>query len=162
MEEETIMSARFWLFSCVSAGVALTGGYGLGLYATTPPKTATETPLPEAVLPEDAAYDPVKLTGPAVIHCKGCGPTLADRQMAADMAGWDGMNDPVVRDYAAQDVVSEADDVEPPPPARTLPASIERFVAGESEGSLQPVKIAQAPNSKPPAEDSPADAAFSY
>jgi len=162
MEEETIMSARFWLFSLACAGASLTGGYGLGLYATTSPKAATETPLPQGALPEDTAYDPAKLTGPAIIDCKGCGPTLADRQMASDMAGWDGMNDPVVRDYAAQDAVSEVDDVGPPPPARTLPASIERFAAGESEGSMQPVKIAQAPNSRTPAEEAPADAAFSY
>src|SRR3546814_13259227 len=77
------------------------------------------------------------LAGPAVVRCDGCGPTLADRQMAADMAGWDGMNDPVVRDYAAQDDGMTPDHAEPPRPVRMLPASIERFADGEGEGSFQ-------------------------
>lgn len=162
MEERTIMSARFWLFSCACAGAALTGGYGLGLYATTSPKAALETPLPDAAVPEDTAYDPAELTGPAIIRCKGCGPTLADRQMAADMAGWDGMSDPMVRDYAAQDDPAQVGYAEPPPPARTLPASVERFADGESVGSVPPVRIAQAPDGRTPAEENPADAAMSY
>ncbi|KXU30161.1 hypothetical protein A0J57_15575 [Sphingobium sp. 22B] len=130
------MSARFWLFSCACAGVALTGGFGLGLYATTQPRPGTETSLPQAVSPDGTGYDmgSADLTGPAIVRCDGCGPTLADRQMAADMAGWDG----------------------------TLPVSIERFANGESEGSFQPVRIAQAPESRTSAEEAPADAALSY
>ncbi|EQB01303.1 hypothetical protein L286_16055 [Sphingobium sp. HDIP04] len=164
MEEGSPMSARFWLFSCACAGAALTGGFGLGLYATTPPRLGTETVLPQAVSPDGADYDMMSanLAGPAVIRCDGCGPTLADRQMAADMAGWDGMNDPVVRDYAAQDDEMTPDHAEPPPPVRMLPASIERFADGEGEGSFQPVRIARAPDSGTSAQEAPADAAMSY
>ncbi|WP_232307413.1 MULTISPECIES: hypothetical protein [Sphingobium] len=144
--------------------MALTGGYGLGLYATTPPRLGTETPLPDAVAPDGSDHDPTSadLNGPAIIHCSGCGPTLADRQMAADMAGWSGMSDPLVRDYAARDEPNQTDYADPPPPVRTLPASIERLAAGESDGDWPPVQIAQARNSKTPAEEIPADAAFSY
>ncbi|WP_176592149.1 hypothetical protein [Sphingobium sp. EM0848] len=79
------MSARFWLFSSACAGAALIGGYGLGLYATALPRPAMETALPDAPARGDsAAYDPVALNGPAIVTCKGCGPALADRQMAAD------------------------------------------------------------------------------
>jgi hypothetical protein len=105
---------------------------------------------------------PSDLNGPALVECKGCGPTLADRQMAANMAGWDGTNDPVVRDYTAdyamQDDAMQADYGAPPAPVRTLPASIERFAAGEGEGNWGPVKIARAPDSKTPAGEAPADA----
>ncbi len=155
------MSARFWLFSCASAGVALTGGYGLGLYATTSPRAWVETALPEATTRNDPPYETAALSGPAIIHCKGCGPTLADRQMAAEMAGWNGMNDPAVREYASQDEEIPVDVVEPPPRVRTLPASVERFVSDEG-GDWGTVRIAQAPDSKTPAEDIPADAAISY
>ncbi|KEQ51631.1 putative uncharacterized protein precursor [Sphingobium chlorophenolicum] len=150
------MSARFWLFSLACAGMAMTGGYGLGLYATTTPRAAMGTPLPEAVMPEDADYDPAALTGPAVIHCEGCGPTLADRQMAADMAGWDGAQDPAWRDYAAREDEGQAEFAPPSPPASLLPASEER------EESFQPVRIAEAPNGKTPAGEAPADAAIAY
>jgi hypothetical protein len=156
------MSARFWLFSLVCAGTALTGGYGLGLYATTQPRAGMETPLPEAAVPEEAGHDPAGLTGPATIRCEGCGPTLADRQMAADMAGWDGADDPAWRDYAAREDEDRTGYAEPPPPVRILPASVERFAAGESEGRFQPVRIAQAPDGKTPAEEPPADAAMPY
>lgn len=149
------MSPRFRLFSSMCAGAAVMGGSGLGFYATTPPKAGTETVLPQAAMPAgaDDGLTLADLTGPAVIHCTGCGPALADRQMAADMAGWDGMDDPAVRDYAAQEELVPASYAEPPPtPAtQTLPVSI--------EGDWQPVRMAQAPNSKTPAEEAPADAA---
>src|SRR3546814_20855265 len=115
------MSARFWLFSCACAGAALTGGFGLGLYATTPPRLGTETVLPQAVSPDGADYDMMSanLAGPAVVRCDGCGPTLADRQMAADMAGWDGMNDTVVGGSAAADVGMPPDNRPESAPCRT-------------------------------------------
>lgn len=164
------MSARFWLFSLSCAGAALVGGFGLGLYATTPQKLPwAETILPEAPIQHDPyALDPAELTGPAEIDCKGCGPTLADRRMAMDMAGWQGMNDPVVRDYAAQDDSFQADHGPPPEPpvVQRLPAAIERFAAGEAGEPWQRVKVAQIPvpadDSNTPAEKVPADAAMSF
>ena len=130
------MSARFRLFSMASAGAALVGGLGLGLYATTPPRVAMsdyEDSVP-ASGSEEAPVDMASLTGPTKINCKGCGPTLVQRQMAAMMGGWDGYDDPVVRDYAArdhpppEDLLAQSD---PSPPPVQLPANVERFAAGE-------------------------------
>lgn len=143
------MSARFWLFSLASAGVALTGGLGLGLYATTSPRVAmadAEMPL-SAIEDSSAPAGSADLAGPMEISCKGCGPTLAQRQMASMMGGWSGYEDPVVRDYMAQaedspeDLLPENHPV-PPPPARQLPASIERFAVGET-APAEPVQLAQ-------------------
>ena len=145
------MSARFWLFSMASAGAALASGLGLGLYATTPPRVSfndVETSYSE---PHESMVqpDPASLNGPAEITCKGCGPTLADRQMAAMTADtWSGYDDPVVRDYASHDYSADYDP--PPSPAqdlttvasRQLPANVERFAAGESDAP-QPVQMAQ-------------------
>lgn len=153
------MSARFWLFSLACTGTALTGGYGLGIYATTPPRAGVETPLPQMAAPQSAPYDMTGdmagLTGPAIIQCKGCGPTLADRQMAADRAGWDGMQDPVVRDYAAQEESGQSGYAAPVPLEGTEPAPAERFA--ESEDSWGPVRVAQAPHGQMSAEETPAD-----
>ncbi|WP_176592147.1 hypothetical protein [Sphingobium sp. EM0848] len=77
-----------------------------------------------------------------------------------DRAGWDGMNDPMVRDHAAQNEAIPVGNSEPPP-AHPLSASVERFAAGENGGSWGTVRIAQLSNSKTPAEDIPADAALS-
>ena len=141
------MSARFWLFSLTSAGAALASGLGLGLYATTPPRMALsgyESTGP-VLQSEDTSVDMASLSGPTAIDCKGCGPTLAQRQMAAMTGGWDGYDDPVVRDYAAQDHAAPEDllaQADPPPQPVQLPADVERFAAGES-GSAQTMQLAQ-------------------
>lgn len=137
------MSARFWLFSCACAGAALTGGLGLGFYASTPPRMAwSEAALPKASVQQggdDTAL--AGMNGPAIIHCKGCGPALADRRRAADMEGWDGMNDPAVRAYEAQDEMAPASYAEPVEAVQTQIAP---------------------PQSKTSAEEAPADAAIPY
>jgi hypothetical protein len=155
------MSARFWLFSCACAATALTGGYGLGLYATTSPRAALETPLPQAAMPEDSPSDPAGLTGPAVVDCKGCGPTLADRQMAADLANWNGSNDPAVR----YDDVGYDPGGAIPEPSRAGGASsvsTDGLDGGSGDGGPHGVKIAQAAGDRTSAEDIPADVAMSY
>lgn len=143
------MSARFCLFSLASAGAALAGGLGLGLYATTPQRIAmTDVEMPYSATQADggSAY-PADLGGPAEISCKGCGPTLAQRQMASMMGGWNGYDDPVVKDYVArgedspEDLLPE-DYAAPAPPARHLPAHVERFAAGET-ATTEPVQLAQ-------------------
>jgi hypothetical protein len=144
------MSARFWLFSMASAGVALASGLGLGLYATTPPRVAFDDVESSYSAPQESVAQPdtTGLNGPTEITCRGCGPTLADRQMAAMMSGgWTGYDDPVVRDYMAQDYQPDEDQPLQPEyvqatPIRQLPANIERFAAGESDAP-QPVQIAQ-------------------
>ena len=141
------MSARFWWFSLTSAGAALASGLGLGLYATTPPRLALssyESPEPGMKI-EENPVDLAGLNGPAEIDCTGCGPTLPQRQMAAMTGGWDGYDDPMVRDYAAQDHAAPEDllaQADPPPQPVQLPANIERFAAGES-GSAQTMQLAQ-------------------
>lgn len=141
------MSARFWLFSMASAGAALTAGLGLGFYATTPPRVAfTDYAETAPAGGSDAAPDLTSLNGPADVRCTGCGPTLADRQMAAMMGGWDGYSDPVVQDYGARDEAPEnllpAPSDPPPSPAHQLPANIDQFAAGEV-AAPQPVQWAQ-------------------
>lgn len=141
------MSARFWLFSMVSAGAALAGGLGLGFYAVTPPRTALEaydqSDLTVAQV-EEAALNPTLMSGPEEVRCTGCGPTLAQRQMAADFASWDGYGDPIVEDYEAgqpdppEDLLSSVEDAPP-----RLPAQVERFASGEDVAPY-PMKIAQA------------------
>ncbi|HKY83161.1 MAG TPA: hypothetical protein VJM09_17020 [Sphingobium sp.] len=141
------MSARFWLFSLTSAGAALAGGLGLGLYATTPPRIAFAYEEPAPTLhSEEAAPDGSGLNGPVEIRCKGCGPTLAQRQMASMMGSWDGYDDPIVRDYQAPDPGMPEELLTQPEPttaaAHQLPATIERFAAGEATAS-QTVQWAQ-------------------
>ncbi|MEV5033985.1 hypothetical protein [Sphingobium sp. LMC3-1-1.1] len=155
------MSARFWLFSCACAATALTGGYGLGLYATTSPRAALETPLPQAAMPQDSLSDPAGLTGPAVVDCKGCGPTLADRQMAADLANWNGSNDPDVRHDEARYDLGEAVP-EPPQAGGASSVSLEGLDGGSGDGGPHGMKIAQAAGDRTSAEDAPADVAMSY
>ena len=155
------MSARFWLFSCACAATALTGGYGLGLYATTSPRAVLETPLPQAAMPEDSPSDPAGLTGPAVVDCKGCGPTLADRQMAADLANWNGSNDPAVRyDDVGYDPGGAIP--EPSQAGGTSSVSLEGLDGGWGDGGSHGVKIAQAAGDRTSVEDTPADVAMSY
>lgn len=143
------MSARFWLFSMTSAGAALVSGLGLGFYATTPPRMAfgeleATRPIAQGT---DAAPSLADLNGPVEIRCTGCGPTLAQRQMAMMMGGWDGYSDPVVQDYAAQDYGAPDEPMLPeadaqPSPIHQLPANVDRFAAGEP-ATPEPVQLAQ-------------------
>ncbi|WP_253340764.1 hypothetical protein [Sphingobium sp. OAS761] len=119
-------------------------GIGLAGYATSPQRSPTgydDAPLPEMPVSfASGEADTEDVRGPVVIHCTGCGPTLADRRFAADMAGLDsyGMvsatSDPVVRDYM-DDAPPEAEPAayrDPAPsPMHYLPPRIERFMRGE-------------------------------
>ena len=146
------MSARFWLFSLASAGAALTSGLALGLYATTPPRVAFTDFEPSYSTSSDpiVAADGADLAGPEEIDCKGCGPTLAQRQMTAMMGSWTGYDDPAVQRYEAQDVQADADwqpqDDAPPSPVHRLPANIERFANGD-DAQAQPTQLAQSSQS---------------
>ncbi|WP_239018757.1 hypothetical protein [Sphingobium terrigena] len=134
-----------WMLSGMTVAAATVMGLGLGAYVTSP-QTST--------LPDDAgavyadsgdsgasnyATDPVD-HGPGEIRCTGCGPSLADRRRALDMAGLDadgmidGTSDPVVRDYLAQGEETDTAFPAPPPPSpvHQLPQTIARFAAGEA------------------------------
>ncbi|WP_449470761.1 hypothetical protein [Sphingobium chungangianum] len=148
------MSPRFWLFSLASAGAALVSGLGLGLYATTPPRLSftdvQSSSYPASPISVTQSESSTDLAGPQEINCKGCGPTLADRQMASMTAGWSGYDDPVVQHYEAQD--QQADDWQPledapPSPMHRLPANIDRFANGD-DAQPQPTQLAQGNGAK--------------
>ncbi len=159
------MSARFWLFSLASAGAALTSGLALGLYATTPPRVAFTDVEPSYSVSSDPVVttDGPDLAGPVEIDCKGCGPTLAQRQMTAMMGSWSGYDDPVVQRYEAQDVDAQRDwqpqDDAPPSPVHRLSANVERFASGEG-AQPQPTQLAQ--GSQPTFDQAPAATMTSY
>ena len=93
------MSVRFWLFSLASAGTALVSGLGLGLYATTPPRSDTfaqsspgeqnDSSLRVGTQEQRVSLWSGPNDGPEEIVCIGCGPTLAQRQFAEANGGWD-------------------------------------------------------------------------
>ena len=86
------MSTRFWLFSASVAGMAVVTGLSLGAYATSQPSGRLPAPVIDQgfdqPLQTAAGFD---LTDSPVqpIRCRGCGPTLAERRMAADLADVD-------------------------------------------------------------------------
>lgn len=154
------MSTRFWMGSAALIGGSAMLGLAMGSFATsTPPRnlsgyaSAIGDDIEDSAAP--ASNNPDR--GPAAIVCKGCGPTLAERRMAADNPGWDadgmieGTTDPVVADYMGQDdsppVVERS-----PSDAPRLPANIQRFADGEKGAppvapppTLVPTKPSPAP-----------------
>ncbi|MEJ7934398.1 hypothetical protein WG907_09045 [Sphingobium sp. AN558] len=110
------MVMRFWL---ASGGVMMAGlmaGMGLGSYATHIPAAS---PVPfegeaddmgaSTIGHDDSGPSAIALRGPSEISCKGCGPTLSDRRMAADMAEL-----PVPRYLADEDYRQQFDDLPTP------------------------------------------------
>lgn len=109
------MSPRFWV---IAAGFMLTGlvaGVSLGGFATSSGRVGfrdsgwadteaatdhTDGSAPGQVLMEQATTAPMSIEP---IVCKGCGPTLAERQMAADAYDVGGV-DPYLRDYGRTDL----------------------------------------------------------
>lgn len=87
---------RLWMLSTGTVVAAAMMGVSLGAYVTRTPVS----PLAEsaqAAAPPDMAADTTPLPpvaemdqGPGEIHCKGCGPTLAERRWMKDMAGTQG------------------------------------------------------------------------
>lgn len=83
---------RLWILSAGTVVAAVTMGVSLGAYVTQTPVSPlagpaqaaapeVETDIPVAPFVADAAQEPRE------IHCKGCGPTLAERRWMRDMAG---------------------------------------------------------------------------
>ncbi len=101
---------RLWMLSAGTVVAAGVMGVSLGAYVTSTPIS----PLAESAQAETVDYnddstsppavaDSIAETGPVEIHCKGCGPTLAERRWTKDMAGvgtpndnWDTVPEPVV------------------------------------------------------------------
>jgi len=120
--------SRFWLLGSGTMIGAACVGLLLGGYATTTPRGTGMSGASdyEAMLAEgegpgagaSASGDLGLTMAPTMpVVCKGCGPTLADRRFAADMAGLDadsyvtGSTDAIVQDYLTDD---------PPPPVDLL------------------------------------------
>ncbi|NWK97717.1 hypothetical protein DM806_19065 [Sphingobium lactosutens] len=139
---------RLWMLSATTMTAAAAMGLALGGYVTSPQRSPLERPDDPygATQASEAAPAPAD-PGPTEIHCTGCGPTLADRHYAAQMAGLDGdgmisgSDDPVVRDY-----LSESPDVpsvtEVPPPSP--PVSVVRF-ADSAPVAARTVPVAVVP-----------------
>ncbi|ALR19208.1 MULTISPECIES: hypothetical protein [Sphingobium] len=134
------MARTFWIAGASATGAAVLLGMGLGHFVTTPERAprVAETEMFDA--PEDdlAGFAPTTPEqGPAVIRCTGCGPTLAERQMAADQGNWDadgmihGSTDPVVQDYMTSGDGTAMPVETPPASASRLSPSPERLAAGE-------------------------------
>lgn len=166
------MSIHFWIGSGATIIVAAAMGLGLGSYVTSPQRpvrAAMDADIGGIEMAASQDLPPVE-RGPAIVNCTGCGPTLEERRMKADMAGLDadgmigGSHDSAVRDYLAQDdvpveTVALGDPPLPPPTVRShrLPPQIERFAAGEAEPQavMTPVATASPP---PPVPAEPAEA----
>ncbi|WP_286868515.1 hypothetical protein [Sphingobium sp.] len=152
---------QHWILSGMTVAAATVMGLGLGAYVTRPQSSAPRTQKDVAYAePSDSSLsdqvaDPAG-RGPAIIRCTGCGPTLAERRMASDMAGLDadgmidGTSDPVVHDYLTQGEAAEAVyPVPPPSPIHQLPPPIARFAAGEA--ATPPPTLQPAQGKAPPA-----------
>ena len=134
-----------WMLSGMTVAAATVMGLGLGAYVTSPQSSALPGDAGTAHAESgdsgasDYAFNPTD-HGPSEIRCTGCGPSLAERRSALDMAGLDadgmidGTSDPVVRDYMAQGDAAEASYPAPSPPSlpHQLPEPIARFAAGEA------------------------------
>lgn len=137
------MSRQYWMLSGTILLVAVVMGLSLGAYVTAPRKGVPPVDPSAAILPDIepvTAAVPSASTGSQVIHCTGCGPTLAERRMQAEMAGLDasgmitGSHDPTVRNYLAQedDPPPVYDPPMPPSADHRLPERIARFAAGDN------------------------------
>ncbi|MCI4590974.1 hypothetical protein MOK15_12835 [Sphingobium sp. BYY-5] len=129
---------RLWMLSTITMVAATAMGLALGGYVTSAQRSPLEraTGFYEQADSGDAPHAVEASTmSPVAIRCTGCGPTLAERRSAADMARWTGNSmiaespDPVEQDYLAE---AEPLPIREAPPAlvHPLPASIARFEEG--------------------------------
>ena len=137
------MVMRFWL---AGGGVMISGlmaGMGLGSYVThipaSPPSSLQADDGSASASTSglaDSGPSPDALRGPMEIDCKGCGPTLPERRMAADMAalpvpnyGEQSYDDPPLPDPAMTRAIADA-----APPTSPTP-----LAAGQGPVTVQPV-----------------------
>lgn len=117
------MSSRFWIAGGAVLLASIAAGYGLGGFAggqfgggvwqdlrgsgnMQTPTEANESALADPlgnINPADGGDPPLT---PDQIVCKGCGPTLAERNMMGD-AYDTGEHDPALQDYQAQGDAAE-------------------------------------------------------
>lgn len=143
---------RLWMLSATTMAAAAAMGLALGGYVTSPQRSSPErADAPYGALQaSEATQAPIDKPGPTEIHCTGCGPTLADRHYAAQMAGLDGdgmisgSDDPVVQDYLADAQATPPAGAAPPTPVPSLPANIAPF-ADSAPAAAPPMPVAIAP-----------------
>lgn len=130
-----MLSAHFWMGTGVTLGVAAVMGLGLGSFVTSPqaPARAASATIDENIA--DSGMEEAHFTadkGSGVIHCTGCGPTLADRRWKADMAGLDAAT-PIDAGYdVPQDDYAMEPTVETPAPVHPSPPQVTRFAKGDT------------------------------
>lgn len=123
------MSQHFWMTTGATIVVAGVLGLGLGSFATTTQHAPMENEIAEQASYDDSYAASTATaegqTGPAVVRCTGCGPTLADRQWHADVANlypdtpdMDAIADPV----ASKDMIYDEPDFAPAHRVQPLPA----------------------------------------
>lgn len=87
-----MLSAHFWMGIGATVAAATVMGLSLGNYVTSPqtPSHGAQAAI-DALIGEDDIEAAILSAqkGPGVIHCTGCGPTLAERRWQADMGGLD-------------------------------------------------------------------------
>jgi hypothetical protein len=153
------MSSRFWI---IGGGVLLASiavGYGLGGFAggrfgggvwqdlkgyenvqsnTGIEEITQSDPYLSNVNPADGGDVPLT---PDQIVCKGCGPTLAERNMMGDAYAI-GEDDPALRTYEAQGDAAHRSVATPPP---AVAATIQKPVSSTSDatGLVEPARSAQ-------------------
>lgn len=105
---------RLWILSAGTVVAAVAMGVSLGAFVTRTPISPLSGSA-QAAAPEietDIPVEPIVADtgqGPGEIHCKGCGPTLAERRWMKDMAG--------TQETASEPVIDLDFKVEPLPDA---------------------------------------------
>jgi hypothetical protein len=156
--ERDRMSSRFWIAGGVVLLASVVAGYSLGGFAggrfgggvwqdlrssdnfqsaTEANESALADPSLGNINPADGGDPPLT---PDQIVCKGCGPTLAERNMMGDAYATGG-NDPALQEYQAQgDAADRA--VAAPPPAVVATVqkgvSVSRGPAGAGQPAQPP------------------------
>ncbi|MGV3770321.1 MAG: hypothetical protein ACO1NM_09855 [Sphingobium phenoxybenzoativorans] len=149
------MSSRFWIVGGAVMLLSIAAGYGLGGFAGGRfgggvwqdlrgyENTQAEAGSDEQALSDTSVSNLNPADGgdlpptPDEIVCKGCGPTLAERNMMGNAYAI-GENDPALRDYEAQGDSAEHEAAAPP----TVVATVKKAAPGAA-GMVEPTRPAQ-------------------
>lgn len=158
------MSSRFWIIGGTVMLVSIVAGYSLGGFAggrfgggvwqdlrggydnvqaePSEDAAALADPLMGNTNPADGGDTPLR---PDQIVCKGCGPTLAERNMMGDAYAI-GEDDPTLRDYEAKGIAAQkAQATLPPAVVATVQKGAPSAPRGPTAGTVQPAAPIQTP-----------------
>jgi hypothetical protein len=154
------MSSRFWIAGGAVLLASIAAGYGLGGFAggrfgggvwqdlrgsdnMQSPAEANDSAMADPSLgninPADGGDPPLT---PDQIVCKGCGPSLAERNMMGD-AYDTGEHDPALQDYQAQGYAAEKSLAASSPSTAASRAQKGASTPAGTAGMVQPVPSAQ-------------------